>query len=1079
MNNLPLIGLLLVLCSLAVPAHAAPPVPVDQEITLAEVLALVNARHPNLDAFAAAMQAKDPAAAQQALIEHFARRTTPVLPPASFPGIGEGNSMAVLGKASPEQAAQWLGHTFTLSNNDIGKQETYDLGPQIQWLKNPSEALSWILYLNQLNHLNSLAGLYRENHDEKLALEIGQSVLSWSQQVPRGYGYTNKGELVNSGMEVRNRLCNLLATYDVVRTSPSITPQMHLAFWKVFIASARELQTYDGVSFPGLIPLAVMYPEFTESREWLKSGETNLRHCLISRTSPEGAWDTESISYQTVCVPWAARTLEFLQANPASGDFTQMADMVKTQMEKLLGLMLWIAMPTGASPNVGDTYGRLDWNDGFTRSILRSYLHTQTTPEQQAKLNAIPDHYTRLKATLALAKGQQAEAPLQASYASPGSGYYVMRSSWEPRQARYLYLDLTPQSLGHAHNDAGHFDLYAYGKPLLADTGDYFLGWGYRAALHNTIEVDGQDQARGAAATMLPHEWLSTNGFDFADLAHEAYGAQKINHRRKLLFVKPDYYVLCDLLTGEGSHKYEQFFHFAGVNQSTASTARLDEKTLAAASTNDAMANVQIIPAHTEGLKAAFVPAQDTAMRPDDKYDRSAMLGWMVTGGTFQRVKAPVVAYERQGAAPQAFYDVLYPTPAGAEAAISVQALPVTAAGQPLPPTDAAGLVVTGTITRQKFDPEQIKLNLGENLALGRPGFAEINQTSITPTTALFTDGDRSAQVVGGAVSSNPYTPGVLLKGRFSVDLGREVEVNHVILAHGTWNGSGIIYPPQKLTVQYWDGANWVDVTESQTRWQEGEITHTSFRPVRTTRLSIAVERSAGGRLALREFEAYRIPEAELQRVAALRAEKTTERFTDTILISHRGPGARQYGDYTFDGELALIRRNEQGRVTQVCLKDATLLEDAHGLRLSATSPQPYCNVTLTGATGTVECLPGEDVRVTDNGATIKLTNADAVKSPAQRPQITDAKAQLEPAQPGFAGAQPSALITWRTSLPTTTQVLFGEDGRFDRRTSLDPSLTTEHQAHAYFLKPNQQYTFRIQSRALGGAVETLDVKGN
>ncbi|MHB8993640.1 MAG: heparinase II/III domain-containing protein [Armatimonadota bacterium] len=1085
MTNAQLTGALFVLYCLAVSAQAAPLVPVDQEITQAEVLALVDARHPELKAFAAAIVAKDAPAAQQALIEHFARRTTPVLPPASFPGIGEGNSMAVLGKASPEQAAKWLGHTFTLSNNDIGKQETYDLGPQIQWLKNPSEALSWILYLNQLNYLNSLAGLYCETHDEKLAAEIGQCLLSWSQQAPRGYGYTNKGEIIKSGMEVRNRLCNLLATYDVVRTSPALTPQMHLAFWKVFIASARELQTYEGVSFPGLIPLAVMYPEFTESREWLKSGEANLRHCLISRTSPEGAWDTESISYQTVCVPWAARTLEFLQANPASGDFSAMAAMVKSQMEKLLGLMLWIAMPNGGSPNVGDTYGRTDWNDGFTRSMLRSYIHTQMTPEQQAKLNMIPDTYTRLKATLALAhspwEGLPAPIgttePARASYAFPGSGYYVMRSSWEPRQARYLYFDLTPQALGHAHNDAGHFELYAYGKPLLADTGDYFLGWGYRAALHNTIEVDGQDQARGAAATMLPHEWLSTNGFDFADLAHEAYGAQKINHRRKLLFIKPDYYVLCDILTGEGDHKYEQFFHFAGANQGTASTASLDEKTLTAASTNDDMANVQIIPAHTEGLKAAFVAAQDTAMKTDDKFDRSAMLGWMVTGGTFQRVKAPVVAYERQGAAPQAFYDVLYPTPASAEAKISVQTLPVTAAGEPVPPTEAAGLVVTGTVTRPRHDPEQIKLNLGDNLALGKPGFAEINQTTITPTTALFTDGDHSAHVVGGAVGSSPYTPGVLLKGRFSVDFGQEVDVNHVILAHGTWNGSGIIYPPQKLTVQYWDGANWLDVAAAQTRWQEGEVTHTSFRPVRTTRLSVAVERAAGGRLALREFEAYRVAETELQRVAALRAEKTTDRFTDTILISHNGPALRKYGDYSFDGEIALIRRDAQGKVTQVCFKDATRLEDARGLRLSAASPQPYCNITLSGVTGTVECLAGGTVQLTANGAPIKLDGV--AEAAAQRPQIIDAKVILEPAQPGFAGAQPSALITWRTNVPTTTQVLFGEEGRFDRRTILDPRLTTEHQAHAYFLKPNQQYTFRIQSRAHGDAIETLDLKGN
>lgn len=1080
MKNYSLAGLLLMLCFAAFPTHAAPLVPVDQEITQAEVLALVDTHHPDLKAFAAAMQANDLQAAQQELIRHFARRTSPVIPPVSFPGIGESNSMSVLGEASPEQAALWLKHIFTLSNNDIGKQETYDLGPQIQWLNNPSQALSWILYLNQLNHLNSLAGLYRVNHDEKLVLEIGEEVISWSQQCPRGYGYMNKGEFTPSGMEVRNRLCNLITTYDVVRTAPSLTPQMHLAFWKIFIASARELMTYGGVSFPGLIPLAVMYPEFTESRQWLESGEKNLRECLVSRTSPEGAWDTESISYQTVSVPWAARTLEFLQANPDSGDFTATATMVKEQMEKLLGLMLWIAMPNGASPNVGDTYGRPDWTEGFTGNILKQYIHSQMTPEQQAKLNAIPNQYARLKATLALARGQQGEAPAQASYCFPGSGYYVMRSSWEPQQARYLYLDLTPQALGHAHNDAGHFDLYAYGKPLLNDTGDYFLGWGYRAALHNTIEVDGKDQARGAAAPMLPHEWLSTPAFDFADIAHEVYGALQIKHQRKMLFVKPDYYVLCDLLTGEGSHTYEQFFHFAGASQDMAATAHLDEKTLAAVSTNEDVANVQIIPAHTAGLKASFVQAQDTAMNPDDKFERAAMLGWMVTSGTFQRVKAPVVVYERQGTAPQAFYDVLYPTPADAKATIEVQSLPVTVAGKAVPPTEAAGLVVSGTVTRPKFKPEQIKLNLGENLALGKPGFAEINQTTIASTSALLTDGDLSAETMGGAVASSPYTPGVLLKGRFSVDFEHEVEVNHVILAHGTWNGSGIIYPAEKMQVQYWDGTKWLDVAGAQTQWQEGRISQTSFQPVRTTRLSVVVERNTGGRLALREFEAYHVPEAELQRVAALRAQKVTERFADTILISHQGPGARRYGEYNFDGEMALIRRDGQAKVTQICLKDGSRLSDGRGLRFSAKGGQPYCNITLTGTQGTLDCLVAGGVQLVANGAMVTLTSANdgkaAAQQPARRLQISGARVQWEPAQEIFAGAQPSALITWRTNVPTTTQILFGEGGRFDRRTALDTKLSTEHQARAYFLKPDEQYTFRIQSRTPGGAVETVDL---
>ena len=145
------------LLTAAVSAQQGAPVPVDQEISLTEVLKLVDPRHAGLEDFAAAMAVNDLPRAQQALIKHFAERTKPVIPPASFPGVGEGNSTIVLGNASPEQAEQWLKHTFTESNNDLGKLETYDLGPELRWTQNPSKALSWVLYLNQLNHLNSRA----------------------------------------------------------------------------------------------------------------------------------------------------------------------------------------------------------------------------------------------------------------------------------------------------------------------------------------------------------------------------------------------------------------------------------------------------------------------------------------------------------------------------------------------------------------------------------------------------------------------------------------------------------------------------------------------------------------------------------------------------------------------------------------------------------------------------------------------------------------------------------------------------------------------------------------------------------
>jgi len=225
-------------------------VPVDQEISLADVLRLVDPQYPGLQDFAAAMAANDLPRAQQLLIQHFAVRTKPVIPPATAPGVSEDMSICRLTKASPAQAEAWLKHVFTESNNDVGKMETFDLGLDIQWMRNPSQAPSWLAYVNQLRHLNSLAGLYQETKDERLATEIGKSVLTWSRQCPCGYATTDNEQVVKSAMEVRNRLCNLLVTYEVVRKSPVLTPEMHLAFWKVFIASARELMTYEACLTP-------------------------------------------------------------------------------------------------------------------------------------------------------------------------------------------------------------------------------------------------------------------------------------------------------------------------------------------------------------------------------------------------------------------------------------------------------------------------------------------------------------------------------------------------------------------------------------------------------------------------------------------------------------------------------------------------------------------------------------------------------------------------------------------------------------------------------------------------------------
>ena len=1090
MNPYLLVAAVLICTALPIVAQEPEHPPVDQELPDEEVLRLVRLDYPGLADFAVAMKANDLSKAHGLLAQHFATREQPFVPEAKFPGISESNSMVRLRRGSKEHADEKiLKHIFTQGNNDKGVSETYQLDPVIKWIENPSECLTWNLYLNQLNMLPQLAYIYRETGEEKYAVEAGNMMTSWVEQMWRGYCYIRDGKIVNSGMEVRNRLCNCIATYEVIRKSPSLTPEMHMAFWKVFISHARDLMTYTGVSYPGLIAVAVMFPEFEEASDWLAQGEKSLRNSLVERVTPEGAWDTHSISYQNVPTPWAMRCLEFLEANPESGDFTELAKTIKTQTGKMMRIMLWLAMPNGGRPNIGDSYGRADWGPSIG-SVLTSYIYGQLTPEQQERVNAIGSIYDRAKAALALYEGHDGPQPETTSIGCPGTGYYAMRSGWETAKARYLYFDLSPQALGHAHYDACHFDLYAYGKPLLCDTGDYFLGWGYRTALHNNVEVDEKMSRWGTQ--VMPCEWLTTKGFDFADGAHAGFPDIDIIQRRKILFAKgspdgmADYWILCDLLNGTGSHKYEQFFHFAGPTQFDGAEAVLDDATLAASSTHSDTANVQVIPAYTDGMQAALVEAQETEMLKKDCMTRPAMLGWIVTGGTFQRTRSAVAVYTREGDAPVSFYDVLFPTPENATAQVSANTLPVTANGGELGPTQAAGIRINCMLDRCAHDPGSIETNPGENLAAAMDASIEIIEGEDISFSGgagkLLTDGNLGVTEMGTAASSTPYTPGKLLVGRFGVDFGKPTELNTLVAHHGTFNGSGIIYPPTEMTIQYWDGEKWQDVANAETtRWPD-TATSTSFDTVTTNRICVRVERPDGGRLAMREIEAYQVTDEERNRVAAMLAERAVTTWTDYFLIAHEGPGRREYGDFLFDGELALIRCDAEGKVVQASVKSGSVLGQGDQLVFAAPNPLDYLTARWDGDTISVECLSADGLqllaqdarKVLHNGKPLAASYKDGVLTVASAattagPKITEAAVKLEPPQEGLHGAQPWAIVAWKTDTPATTQVEFRTDDDLLRRTPLDTQLVTDHEARVEFLRPDREYEFRVLSSDASG----------
>lgn len=171
-----------------------------------------------------------------------------------------------------------------------------------------------------------------------------------------------------------------------------------------------------------------------------------------------------------------------------------------------------------------------------------------------------------------------AELPPNLSHAYAHSGHYVMRTGWD-EQDLYLYFHCGPLGGGHGHADLLHFDLYAYGRDLLTDLGRYNYSdhTPLRKALkesaaHNTTTVDGigftevtDTWSFSQIAKPMGCQWISHPDFDYVEGSHDGYRHldDPVYPLRRILFIKPFYWLLVDSFSSRQEHTFSQHFHFA------------------------------------------------------------------------------------------------------------------------------------------------------------------------------------------------------------------------------------------------------------------------------------------------------------------------------------------------------------------------------------------------------------------------------------------------------------------------------------------------------------------------------------
>jgi hypothetical protein len=291
-----------------------------------------------------------------------------------------------------------------------------------------------------------------------------------------------------------------------------------------------------------LIRTANEYSEFKDSRGWLEVGRSAFEKVVLNEVSSDGK-ETEDSTYY--CLRAMSEIIRSYEAFVKAG--VPLDPKVVARVKRALDFPAWAYLPDGRNPGIGD-------------------IGTVDVPHDHIPLlERYAAGWGRDDLVWINTRGREGRRPEPASRAFLEDGFFVMRSGWEDGlDARHLIFHCPPaHHIGHGHRDVLSVLLYGWGRPLLIDPGMTIYGKEgsehYRTTgMHNTIAVEGASQAYGPGGR--PVAWESRADHDYAEGWHDLFKGTR--HRRRVIFVKPDYYVLIDEVSGEGSRRLEWNYHF-------------------------------------------------------------------------------------------------------------------------------------------------------------------------------------------------------------------------------------------------------------------------------------------------------------------------------------------------------------------------------------------------------------------------------------------------------------------------------------------------------------------------------------
>ena len=629
----------------------------------AAVLERLDLTRPGLEQVRAAIEAGDAAKAAAELKGYFQRREEPFL-------ITDRHS-----RPEPNASYDTGGAEKTLRREYafVGKPAT--LTHEIDWNADPHKDVEWPIELNRHGTWVTLSRAYWHTHDEKYAEDLAYQVSDWLTKNPH-VAAPQSGRWTWRTLECGIRLGGswpevFFRALDSEHFTPELVCAMLEGIWQQcdFLMRRHGGGNWLICEKSGLVTTGIVFPEFRDAETWLSSAWEVLTRELTSQVYPDGAQGELTPHYHSATLSSFRRAYDIAQRNGVEPPAAY-----RDNMERMYEYLMYVVKPDGYIPMFNDSdHGNMrGWmRDGASRFDRQDMLFVATG-------------------------GEEGTAPAGPSHWFAWAGQAIMRSGWTSEDI-YLAMDVGPYGLGHQHEDKLTIDVWGQGQEMIVDPGRYtYAGGKWRpyfvsTASHSTLLVDGKGQNRRRTPRSkwvikqpLHNRWISNDDLDLAVGSYEdGYGEADLIHVREVLFVRPDYFVVSDLLLpgDDDPGEHEAMIQF----QLARPGAQLDEATLAVHSVGPE-ANVLIHPASPENLRVTMHEGEEDPPR--------GWVGWSLHAA--HKEAATLVQYSQPGQPTLGFDTVVLPYRGEAAPNLSVRRLPVRAAGAELARVQATALEIAG-----------------------------------------------------------------------------------------------------------------------------------------------------------------------------------------------------------------------------------------------------------------------------------------------------------------------------------------------------------------------------------------------